>query len=120
MTSTLQQGEDLAAKGATAPRVSLEGMLDRIMFEYHFTAGEALGAMGETPGHASLDILSICILVLDNGWTLLGKSAPASAENFDPEKGVTFARDDALRQLWPLEGYLLRDRLAAEQEDNSG
>lgn len=58
-----------------------------------------------------LHLLTLCVLVLDNGWVMTGKSAPASPENFDVIKGQTFAYEDAIRQLWPLEGYLLRERL---------
>ena len=58
-----------------------------------------------------LNLLTLCVLVLDNGFTLVGKSAPASAENFNSALGRKFAYEDALRQLWPLEGYLLRERL---------
>jgi len=105
--TTLEDGEAIAAEGATHPRVTLDGMLGKIVCEHYFTAGEATGFCGG----AGLDVLTICILELANGWTLVGKSAPASPENFDAEKGRVFARDDALRQLWPLEGYALRERL---------
>lgn len=99
MNSTLKSGEELAAKGATAPRVTLENMEKRVVDTQYI---QPQGAMRG---------LTICVLLLDNGWTLVGKSAPASVENFDAEKGKTFARDDALRQLWPLEGYLLRETI---------
>ncbi len=49
---------------------------------------------------------------MQNGFTVIGKSAPASPENFDPEKGKRFAYEDAVKQLWPLEGYALRERLS--------
>jgi hypothetical protein len=49
---------------------------------------------------------------MKNGFTLVGKSAPASPENFDREKGQRFAYEDAIKQLWPLEGYALRERLS--------
>lgn len=115
MTGSLEVGDAIAAEGATAPRVTLGGMKGRIREEHYLVAGDALpdSAIG---ADSPLNVLTLCFLVLDNGWTLLGKSAPASADNFDPDKGKLFAYEDALRQLWPLEGYLLRDRLAAEQE----
>lgn len=50
---------------------------------------------------------------MQNGFTVIGKSAPASPENFNAELGRQFAYDDAVRQLWPLMGYALRDKLAA-------
>jgi hypothetical protein len=39
---------------------------------------------------------------LRNGFILIGKSAPLSPDNYDLEKGQTFAYEDALRQTWPL------------------
>ena len=42
----------------------------------------------------------------------MGKSAPADADNFDEALGEKFAREDAIRQMWVLEGYLLRERLS--------
>jgi hypothetical protein len=52
---------------------------------------------------------------LDNGFVLVGKSAPADPGNFNEELGRNFAKDDALRQMWPLEGYLLCEKLTAEE-----
>lgn len=77
----------------------------------HYRGGpEAQGCM-----HApQLKLLTICVLVMQNGFTVIGKSAPASPENFDPEKGNRFAYEDAIKQLWPLEGYALRERLAEQ------
>jgi hypothetical protein len=111
--SGLHAGDAIAADGATAPRVSLADMEARIRRAHIFTVGEAIAAL-KMPGTPELDIQTLCVLVLDNGWVLIGKSAPASPENFDAAKGAVFAREDAMRQLWPLEGYLLRNRLAGE------
>ena len=113
-SSSLTATEAVGAAGATAPRVTLENMKDKISGEYFFTAGEALTALGMpcSPGSA-LDIFTICILHMQNGFIVIGKSAPASAANFDPEKVRLFAYEDAIRQLWPLEGYALREKLAA-------
>lgn len=46
--------------------------------------------------------LTVCILQLDNGFYLVGKSAPVDPGNFNAELGREFAYDDALRQAWPL------------------
>lgn len=56
-------------------------------------------------------LLTICVLILENGFTVLGKSACASPENFDADVGKRVAREDAVRQIWPLEGYLLKQQL---------
>ncbi len=55
---------------------------------------------------------TVCVLKTKNGWTLVGHSAPADAGNFDAALGCQLAYEDALKKLWPLEGYLLRQQLA--------
>lgn len=111
-SETLKATDDYSAAKATAPRVSLADMEAKIAAEHYFTAGDAVKALGQ-PGHDALNLLTVCVLVMKNGFTVIGKSAPASPENFDQEKGRRFAYEDAIKQLWPLEGYALRERLAA-------
>lgn len=55
--------------------------------------------------------LTICVLVLANGFHVVGESACADAANFDEEIGKKIARDKAFEKIWELEGYLLRERL---------
>lgn len=54
---------------------------------------------------------TICQLTLENGFTVEGKSACVSIENYNQELGEKFAYEDAIRQLWQLEGYLLAEEL---------
>lgn len=56
--------------------------------------------------------LTICAITMRNGFTVTGVSAPASPENFDAAIGERYAYDDAFKQLWRFEGYLLRDHLS--------
>lgn len=55
--------------------------------------------------------LTVCVLTLVNGFTVTGESACASPENYDQDIGEHYARKDAERKIWPLEGYLLRQQL---------
>lgn len=100
-----------SAAGAVAPRVALrdiEGRIDNVVF---FTGGDAARTFGVPTGFPrGLDTLTICLVTMKNGFTVVGKSAPASPENFDMMKGRELAYEDAIRQLWPLEGYLLCER----------
>ena len=57
--------------------------------------------------------MTICALSLRNGYIVTGESAAASPENFDREIGRKIARDNARNKIWALEGYLLREKLAA-------
>lgn len=114
---SLQETEAASAAVAKAPdeRVSLASMEAKIAAKYEFVAGDAMDALGADvpPAAGSLDLLSVCILVMKNGFTVIGKAAPASAVNFNRELGKKFAYEDAIRQLWPLEGYALREKLNA-------
>jgi hypothetical protein len=42
-----------------------------------------------------------------------GESACASPENYSKELGEKIARDNARQKIWALEGYALRNKLAA-------
>ena len=46
------------------------------------------------------------------GYQVIGESACASPENFDAAMGRRIARDKARNNIWALEGYLLRSKLA--------
>lgn len=85
-----------AAVQKTPNRVTLESMVARIKHKSFLYP--------QTIPH-----MTICVLVLENGFSLVGKSAPADADNFDEELGRRFSYEDALRQMWPLEAYLLRE-----------
>ena len=111
-SDSLEATENYSRANATAPRVTLDDIKNNIVAEAYFTAGAAGDALG-LPMHDAAKLLTICILTPQNGFTIIGKSAPASPENFDAEKGATFAYEDAVRQLWPLMGYALREKLAA-------
>jgi hypothetical protein len=59
--------------------------------------------------------LTLCVLTLANGFTVVGESACASPENFNAELGRSIARDNAKNKIWALEGYALRSALQASQ-----
>ena len=112
--------QEIVAKGLTAPRVTPADIEANIASEHYFTAGDGVrGEGGDTrkaealglPG--SLDLLTFCVLVLRNGFTVTGESACASPENFDVGIGRKIARDNAINKVWPLMGYELRSKLAA-------
>jgi len=64
---------------------------------------------------ASIPHMTIAVLKLKNGFAVVGTSAPADPANFSADLGRRFARADAIRQIWPLEGYLLREQLAGAE-----
>lgn len=111
-----------AAGADKAPRVTPAELEGEIASEYYFTGNDGVyGARlasarkyDGTPTPLALGLLTLCVLVLHNGFTVVGTSAVVSPENFDAEIGRKIARADAVNQMWPLLGFRLRDKLAAQ------
>ena len=99
----------LAVAKSPSTRVSLADIEANIAGEYSGTGDRMFPGSPMLP---SMALLSVCVIVLRNGFTVIGKSAPADAQNFDADLGYKFAREDAIRQIWPLMGYALREKLA--------
>jgi len=105
---------EIQAKGLNAPRLTPADIDAAIVHEHYFTAADGVRANHPQDllcGGEHLRLLTFCVLVLRNGFTVTGESACASPENFDPEIGRKVARENARQKIWPLEGYLLRQRL---------
>lgn len=103
---------EIQAKGLTAARVTPGRINEVIDGEYYFTAVAAKAADPTIPGyHSVLGLLTFCVLVLKNGFTVTGESACASPENFDAEIGRKIARENAVNKIWMREGYLLKQGL---------
>ena len=113
--------QEIRSKGLNGPRITPQDIEGVITGEMYFTAAE--GFLGHAwvndaraikpPEH--LDRITICVLTLRNGYTIVGTSACASPENFDATIGRKIARQNATQQIWPLLGYVLRSVLNAEQ-----
>ncbi|MGG4661013.1 Gp49 family protein [Pseudomonas vlassakiae] len=111
--------QEILAKGKTAARITPADVQANIVGEYYFTASEGVQASLHkqdeltrlTGAHGELALLTFCVLVLKNGFTVTGESACASPENFDEEIGRKIARQNAEQKVWPLMGYELKQRL---------
>lgn len=109
---------EIQAKNLTAPRVTPADIEANIASEHYFTAkqgcigalGDAYELLGKTLDNP-LGLLTFCVLILRNGFTVTGESACASPENFDAEIGRKIARENAKQKIWPLMGYQLREQL---------
>uniref|UniRef100_UPI00403FCC4B Gp49 family protein n=1 Tax=Streptomyces sp. DSM 41634 TaxID=3448656 RepID=UPI00403FCC4B len=55
---------------------------------------------------------TICILTLDNGFTVRGESSCVDAKNFNKELGEKYSREDAVKKVWAFLGFRLADRLS--------
>ncbi len=109
------------SKETKAPRVTPEHIDQLIKSEHYFTAYDA--SHGDNffsiynqkseinRSLESLKVLTFCVLILKNGYTVTGQSACVSPEIFDIDVGREYARKDAINNIWPLEGYLLKQKL---------
>lgn len=116
----------LQEKGLNAPRITPDLIQANIKEVHYFTAlqGSRCAVMDYVveqpplempmpePLNPALGLLTFCVLVLQNGFTVTGESACASPENFDAEAGRIAARRNAENKIWPLMGYELKCRLA--------
>lgn len=52
--------------------------------------------------------VTICELILENGFSVIGKSGVVDKSLFNEQIGQMLSRQDAINNIWPLEGYLLQ------------
>lgn len=95
----LEDRDAAAGAVAKAPRVTLDQIKTLIAGERYFLD----------------DTLTICVLTLTNGYKVTGESAAADPANFNPELGRKIAKDKATAEIWPLAGFLLRDKLHRDE-----
>jgi hypothetical protein len=121
MSTDQQIEQEIQAKGKTAPRVTPIEVEENIIEERYFTAMDGIVGSSIEDGQVFIkgpdsapgpfSLLTFCVLVLRNGFTVTGESACASPENFDAEIGHKIARQNAVQKIWPLMGYALRTEL---------
>lgn len=110
--------EKIIRKGADkAPRITQEHIKSKVIAKHFFTALDGASTQMRSEDKFSnqevqaLSLLTFCILVLENGFTVTGESACASPENFNEEIGRNIAYENAIDKVWLLEGYLLKQNL---------
>ena len=117
--------QEIQSKGLNAPRLNPDHIDSVIQNVHFFTAGDGYaGALASSEEFNSLpeverfinppqqlDLLTFCVIVLKNGFTVTGESACASPDNFDAEIGKKIAYQNAREKIWMLEGYLLKQKL---------
>jgi Phage protein (N4 Gp49/phage Sf6 gene 66) family len=84
--SALEGGDAAAEAVRTGFRITLDDLKARVAEVEYIERG----------------VLNVCLMRLDNGFWLVGKSAPVDPANYNAEYGRTLACEDALRQAWPL------------------
>ena len=87
-----------------------------ILEERYINVGDAIANHTSKFAETQFGLLTICVLLLKNGFTVTGESACAFPANFNNEIGRKVARDKAIEKVWPLLGFMLRDQLHEEEQ----
>ncbi len=98
--------QEIKAKGLTAPRVTPTDIAQAI-------------TMHEFVRHVAPcgQVLRWCVITTPNGFAVTGRpSVAVSPENDDAAIGEKVAFENAKQELWPLLGYALKEKLAAEAQ----
>ena len=88
--------EEIQSKNLNAPRLTPEIIESKIK---------------KCEFHKLTEVLTVCVITLENDFTVTGESACASPENYDKELGEKISRMNAVGKIWMLEGYLLKQKL---------
>ena len=97
-----------------APHITPDHIQSKIVAKHFFTALDGASSQMRSEDKfsnqevQSLSLLTFCVLVLENGFTVTGESACASPENYNEEIGRKIAHQNAEEKIWLLEGYLLK------------
>lgn len=95
-----------------APRVKPSDLELAIRDEIYFTAEQGVfGATRMRSGIPELSLTTCCVLVLRNGYTVMGLGRSPSQEDFEQREAKRIARENAVREILPLLGYQLREKL---------
>lgn len=121
MNNNIEQ--EIQAKGLVAPRITPTDIEANIASTFYFTAAQGAEkaardngsyAAGSPAEGLALGLLTFCVLVLRNGFTVTGESACASPEDFNAEIVRKIARENAVQKIRPLLGFALKERLHTE------
>lgn len=91
---TVEQADAVVAK-ITAPRITEAGIAAKIA----------------RVSYIRLETTTVCTIQMINGFRFYGLSATISPASYNQEVGERYAYDDAFRQIWTHEAYLLRETL---------
>lgn len=94
-----------AAAVAVSERITLAD-IERDISKVYYMTGDKMPGVQKRHSPA-LKSLTICVIVMKNEFTVVGKSAPVEPENFNAKFGKMLAYENAVRQIWELQAYEL-------------
>lgn len=118
--------EDALENGGSIAHIAMDLVLPKIDADQASALSEKLKGLKITKAgieekiasvtFARASISTLCMIEMKNGFKFFGNSTPVAEENFNEQIGKRNAFDDAFRQIWSHEGYLLKQRLADQAE----
>lgn len=101
--------------------VTKESIKEKIKSVYYLNAGSALAMMDkiDEADKANLSLVTICIIILENGFKVEGVSACVDPANYNEDIGRECAYENAFNKIWELEGYMLRQSLHEKAESQA-
>lgn|ERR1700688_2089153 len=97
----------------TSTNLTEKDVETQIVSEFSMSAFDAFSKQPNVTDVAerALKCTTICVLILRNGFPIVGSSSCAAPENYDHTSGLAEAKADAMVKLWLCEEYSLRNRL---------
>ena len=102
MSSETEIEQEINEKGLNAPRLTPDAIDEQIVYEQYHRFDNTT--------------VTVCLLGLRNGFSVIGESAAVSLANFDEEIGKKIARSNAREKIWALEGYRLKQHLFEQEK----
>ena len=110
--------QEIQAKALTAPRGTLADIEDNIDSEWYFNAGDAVipdGFQPPVPALSPLYLLTLCVLILKNGFTVTDTSACVDVRNFNPETGKRISHSKARDKVFHVLAFAYCDEHHGDQ-----
>ena len=92
------------------PPLTVKDLEANIASEHYFTAGQgvqqaqedAQNGRSDLEKDSPLHLITLCVLILRNGFTVTATSIFADFKDFDPTNGRRIARQNATQKVWML------------------
>lgn len=100
----------------TVSKASIEA---KIRGAYFINAGAAVQASDQGYNERDLEelkLVTICIIILENGFKVEGTSACVDPSRYNEAIGRKEAYDNAFEKIWEKEGYLLKQKMFEENQ----
>ena len=101
---------------STVTKASIEAKIRGV---YFINAGAAIKASDDGYTQRDLEelnLVTICIIILENGFKVEGTSACVDPKIYNEAVGRKEAYNNAFEKIWEKEGYLLKQKMFEENQ----